>query len=746
MIFVHPVRDNQTPGKFIEVNDIACEKLGYTREELLEMTSGEIKPPPHISIKPEDLEKLMKEGQILFERTLLSKEGEEIPVEINTHLFEFDGQSTVLSVARDITERRKAEEALRESEERLQLSIDRMPVAYILWDTEGNIIEWNPACEQIFGFTNEDALGKSMLSLIVPEEVHTPFDEAMKSLLKGIEAGYSTPGNNIRKDGTMISCQWFNTPISHPDGEVIAVLSMAIDITEQVRAEEALRENEERYRVLFATMLNSFALHEIIYDDDGKPADYRVLEVNPAFETITGLKSEDIVGKTVLEILPGTEDYWIENYGKVATTGETLHFQNYSQEFDRYFEVFAFRPKEDQFATVFSDVTERVKVEEALTESEERYRVLFETMFNGFALHEIICDENGKPIDYRFLEINPAFETLTGIVAKDVIGKTVREVLPGIESTWIENYGEVALTGKTMQFENYTQELDKHYEVFAYRPQEGQFAVLFTDVTERVKSAEEIRVLNEDLELRVQERTAELEETNKELEAFSYSVSHDLRAPLRAINGFSHVLENNYGALLDEEGKGYLEKLQLASLKMDRLINDLLGLSRLGRRELKFTTIDLAAIAKRVFKDLSKQEEDRDIEFTSNITHLINGDEHLLEVLLTNLLSNAIKFTRGQNPAIIKFGCDYEQDEHVYYLRDNGVGFEMAYVDKLFTPFQRLHTEREYEGTGIGLAIVQRIVQRHNGTVWIEAEIDKGATVSFTLGVNNGNTPNKSLY
>ncbi len=237
---------------------------------------------------------------------------------------------------------------------------------------------------------------------------------------------------------------------------------------------------------------------------------------------------------------------------------------------------------------------------------------------------------------------------------------------------------------------------------------------------------------------RVRERTAELMAANRELEAFVYSVSHDLRAPLRALDGFSEALLSRCQAQLDEEGRHYVERIQAASQRMGQLINDLLALSRVTRHEMVYQTVDLTALAREVAADLQAQDPHRAVELVIAEGMVAYGDAPLLRILLENLLGNAWKFTAKADHAVIEVGMlkesgEQEDASRVYFVRDNGVGFDMAYADKLFTPFQRLHSMHEFPGTGIGLATVQRIVARHGGRVWAEAAVNQGATFYFTL-------------
>jgi light-regulated signal transduction histidine kinase (bacteriophytochrome) len=256
---------------------------------------------------------------------------------------------------------------------------------------------------------------------------------------------------------------------------------------------------------------------------------------------------------------------------------------------------------------------------------------------------------------------------------------------------------------------------------------------VFRDITERKQAEEEIKKLNTELEQRVIDRTAQLDASNKELASFAYSVSHDLRAPLRGIDGWSLALLEDYGERLDDQARKYLHRVRAETQQMGRLIDDMLKLSRVTRAELQLTPIDLTAMAQNIANSLQEERPQRRIEFIIQPALRANGDSQLIEIALSNLFDNAVKFTGTRSPARIEFGEAEVDGGKAFFVHDDGVGFDMAHASKLFGAFQRLHKLSEFPGTGVGLATVQRIIHRHSGRIWANAQVDQGATFYFTL-------------
>jgi len=379
------------------------------------------------------------------------------------------------------------------------------------------------------------------------------------------------------------------------------------------------------------------------------------------------------------------------------------------------------------------------RTESALELAESAKRKNEQDLDRFFTLSlELLCiaDNEGN-----LQRVNPAWEETLGWTIDDLAKKPFLALVHPDDREMTLRAIEENATGSAAlvtEFENRYLCKDGSYRWFqwgtAAAPEQNIIYAAGRDITERKDAEAALRQLAEELEERFAARTADLSAANEELEAFAYSVSHDLRAPLRGIDGFSQAVLEEYSESLDETGRDYLVRLRSASQRMGHLIDDMLSLSRVSRFELTREQMDLSAIATSLSIELQEREPDRDVEFVIHDGVTALGDFRFLSIVLENLLANAFKFTSKSATARIEFGRELIDGENVYFVRDDGVGFDMTYAEQLFVPFQRLHTATEFPGSGIGLATIRRIIARHGGRVWAHGEIDRGATMYFTLG------------
>jgi len=499
---------------------------------------------------------------------------------------------------------------------------------------------------------------------------------------------------------------------------------------ERTRLEGELRRLEEKFRAYYdGNPIPTFTWQK-------KGENLVLIECNQAARTITRSDVKRYLGRSAAEIYQGKGDVYRELW-RCFWTRRVIRRQIRSQHFmpGRDLLITYVPVPPDAVAVHTEDITEHKQAAAALEESETRYRAIFENAAEGMF--------QSTP-EGRYISVNPSFAKTYGFNSPE---EMVREVTDIGRELYVdqEERAEVKRLLRDPGFivghearchRRDGEEIWVSINARSVRDEEGK--ILYyegstVDITERKRAEEEIRTLTVELEERVARRTAQLEAANRELDAFAYSVSHDLRAPLRAMSGFSHLLLEYYSDKLDDQGRHFLRRMDQVSQRMEKLIDDLLSLSRLARREMQRERVNLSDIARGIAAELRERDPERRVHFVIGERLMAHGDPHLLGVVLENLLGNSWKFTAKKPEATVEFGATRQKGKRVYFVRDDGIGFDMTYAEKIFQAFQRLNPTNEFEGSGIGLATVERIIHRHGGRVWAEGDLGKGASFFFTL-------------
>ena len=731
---VSPVRD--PGGEIIDfrheyINDAYCALVGFDRERLLGHRLGELFPQFPGSNRFAIYRRVAETGEPCRTDAVQDEgawAGTLLAARVIDTVIAPLGENLVVS-ARDVTERKRDEQELRLQGELLELAHD----AVIVRDpVESRIRFWNREAEKIYGYSRAEAIGRVTHELLATEfpESREAVDEALTR-----EGQWEGELRHTRKDTEVIVVSSRQALARDEDGRPLAIIALNSDITARKHAEAELAHTAgllERTQEITKTggWEYDLATGNLTWTDEV----YRIYGLERTAdppEVANAIVAYDPDSAATIEasfarLVTDGEPYDLE-LGLVRADGERIWVRTIG------------RPVIEDGRVVrvgghIADITERKRAEEELAETtgllertqqisktggweydlatgkltwtDEVYRIYgSERRYGPVELERAISafDDESAPV------ISAAFERL--IADGEPYDLEFGLIRADGQRIWVRVVGEAVIEGGRVV----------------------RVRGIIADVNDRRLAEEEIRVLNAELEQRVAARTTELEQVNHELETFAYSVSHDLRAPLRAVDGFSKVLLDDYAEKLGGDGRHYLERVRAGAVRMGTLIDEILKLSRLSRQRFEREPIDISALAREIVAELSSVEPDRQVEVEIEDGLVAEADRGLVQSVLQNLLGNAFKFTAKTERARVRFGAVEQDGVPVYFVADNGAGFDMAHAKGLFRPFQRLHRESEFPGDGIGLATVVRAVHRHGGAIWAHGAVNQGATFHFTL-------------
>jgi PAS domain S-box-containing protein len=631
------------------------------------------------------------------------------------------------AVQRAESARHSAERAVRAREEDLAITLDSIGDAVIASDEDGRVVRMNSVAEKLTGWAAADAAGRGLsevfrvVSAATREEADGPIENVLR---QGHAAHLDDDRLLIARDGSERAIADSGAPIRDAEGNVRGAVLVFRDQTARRAADMSLRESEARKAAMLEASLDCI----VTMDHTGA-----IVEFNQAAERTFGYSRADAIGKQLGELLvpPAMRDRHargLERYlagGQPTILGKRVELsamRSDGSEFPAEVTVVRIRSEGDpMFTGYIRDLTERKLAETAIRDlqRERAADVVFRALLEAAPDAMVILEKSGC-----IALVNSEAERMFGYAREEMLGKPIDLLFSG------GGFEPHSRAGASQIMRGRRKEGSEFPIEVSSSPIETDRGPLLStairDIAQRVEDEERLRRAKDAAEIAM-----------AELESFSYSVAHDLRSPLRSINGFSSAILEDWADRLDEQARDYLRRIVGGAERMGHLIDALLTLARVSRTELRRESVDLTQLATAICGNLRAQQPERSVEFVLHPNLEVRGDPQLLRVLLENLLDNAWKFSSRRARARIEFGCARD-DGDVYYVNDDGAGFDMRFANKLFIPFQRLHASSEFPGTGIGLATVQRIVRRHGGRIWGESVVDRGATFYFTLAGPSG--------
>jgi len=630
----------------------------------------------------------------------------------------------IIIFAEEITARKQAEQARLASDARYRTLFEQAPDGILIANAGGGYIDANPSVCGLLGYTREELTRLHSNDLVGPAE-RASVPATLAELNAG--AGHHREWQFRRKDGSVVVAEVMGTMM--PDGNLMGVVR---DITERRRAEAALQEKERQLHAADRRLAEIMqGMTEACFALD---QEWRFTFVNDRGVTLFRHSRPELLGRPIWEVFRKLVGTPMEaHYRRAMSKRIPVTFEAFSPIVERWVEIRLF-PTADGLAAFLLDISDRKQSEEAIwrLNAELEQRVDERTAELADLYNNAPCGYHSLNAEGEIVRINDTELRWLGYEREEIVGrKKVLDVLtPASGVVFAEAFPVFKARGSLEDLELEMVRKDGSVlpvllNATVVRDQEGNFLMsrsTMVDYTDRKRAETALRAWQ-----------ARLEAANRELEAFSYSVSHDLRTPLRAIDGFSQAVLEDCGPLLPEEGRRFLATIRTSAQRMGELIDDLLAFSKLGRQALRTQVVDTGKLVQSSVADLQGELAGRQVAVKIGPLPPCEGDPALLKQVWLNLLSNAIKYTRRCAAAVVEVGCREEGGAQVFFVRDNGSGFDMQYAHKLFGVFQRLHRLEDFEGTGVGLAIVQRIVARHGGRIWAHGVVDQGATFSFTL-------------